>query len=257
MFNIKKFVYYRCSRTLAGILITTGICLLIFAFVFGLTVSGKIAGIFSSITECLHILNRKLGGDSGNDSRVYWYISRAAGITAYLILSFAVLLGLTISNKLIKKLEKRPLIYEMHNILAIASLLAGLLHAFILIGDDYIQFTWASLLIPFASPYRPLWVGIGVITFYAMILTVLSFYMRSLITYRGWRIWHYTTFLTWIAVVIHGFKSGTDTNTLLMRTVYSLTVLLVIILVLIRILKVIRQKSGKHPSKRYSRVDDL
>ena len=64
---------------------------------------------------------------------------------------------------------------------------------------------------PFAGPYRPLWVGVGQLAFYLMVVVYVSFYLRRRIGQRGWRMLHYTTFLAFVGATAHGLMSGTDT----------------------------------------------
>jgi hypothetical protein len=52
-----------------------------------------------------------------------------------------------------------------------------LLHAAVLLGDEYLNYTATQLLLPFGStPYRPLWVGLGQAAFYVLIPVTASFY---------------------------------------------------------------------------------
>jgi hypothetical protein len=46
----------------------------------------------------------------------------------------------------------------------------------------------AQILIPFISPYRPVWVGVGVIAFWLILLVSTTFYIRSRITMKAFRV---------------------------------------------------------------------
>jgi len=92
---------------------------------------------------------------------------------------------------------------------AIAIGLTGL-HGALLALDTYVPQTVRQLVIPFAGPYRPEWVGIGQIAFYLMVVVYASFFVRRRIGQRAWRALHYTTFLAFVGATAHGVMSGTD-----------------------------------------------
>ena len=67
-----------------------------------------------------------------------------------------------------------------------------------------------ALVVPGASPYRPLWVGAGVVAAELMLLIHLSFRFRKRIGARNWRRMHYATFLVFGAATAHGLMAGSD-----------------------------------------------
>jgi predicted ferric reductase len=72
----------------------------------------------------------------------------------------------------------------------------------------------AQIFIPFATvDYRPTWVGIGQIGFYVWLIVALSFYVRSRIGQKTWRVVHYLSFAMYIMGLVHGLFGGTDSPT--------------------------------------------
>jgi len=70
-----------------------------------------------------------------------------------------------------------------------------------------------QLLIPFSTVgYRPLWVGVGQISFYVWLVVSVSFYIRPLIGQKAWRGLHYASFLMYLMGLAHGIFSGTDVS---------------------------------------------
>jgi predicted ferric reductase len=83
----------------------------------------------------------------------------------------------------------------------------------ILLGDHYINFTVAQIFMPFATvDYRPTWVGVGQIGFNIWLIVALSFYVRSAIGQKTWRVIHYLSFAMYIMGLLHGLFSGTDST---------------------------------------------
>jgi sulfoxide reductase heme-binding subunit YedZ len=142
-----------------------------------------------------------------------WYLSRLLAFLAYLALAGSVVYGLLLSTGILDAIAHRPITFALHQDLASMGLgLAGM-HGALLALDRTIPFTLATLLVPFASPYRPLWVGIGQVGLYVTAVVIGSFYVRRRIGQRTWRMLHYLTFLSFVSATAHGVMSGTDSGT--------------------------------------------
>lgn len=72
--------------------------------------------------------------------------------------------------------------------------------------------------------------GLGIIGFYLMFLTSLSFNFRKQIGQKRWRQLHYATFGVYILATLHGVMAGTDTANLGMQVLYWGSGLLVLFL---------------------------
>jgi hypothetical protein len=172
----------------------------------------------------------------------YWFLSRAAGIVAYLLLVVSVLFGLGVKTRAGDVILGRWRVFDLHQTAALTAVAFLLLHMFSLLGDHYIGFTVSQLLVPFASPYRMVWVGIGIFAFYLVLILAGSFYVRRWITYPIWRALHYLTFLGFGLGLLHGILAGTDTSTVWARDMYWVTGALV------ATFTIYRMPSGTAPS---------
>lgn len=165
-----------------------------------------------------------------------WYFTRSAGTVAYLLLAGSTIWGLLLSTKLIKEAIPAALSLAMHNILSWLAVALTWLHALALLWDSYYTYTLADLTIPFVGPYRPGWVGLGIIGFYLMFLTSLSFNFRKQLGQKRWRQLHYATFGVYILATVHGVMAGTDSANLGMQILYWGSGLLVLFLTNFRLL---------------------
>jgi predicted ferric reductase len=130
-------------------------------------------------------------------------------------------LGISISNKLARLWPGGPLAFELHQYLSLLGLNLALFHALILLGDRYIQYSLSQVLVPFQSTaYEPLWVGLGQLAFYALIVISLSFYVRKRIGHKLWRWLHFLTFGAFAMALLHGITSGSDSSSLLVQAAY-------------------------------------
>ncbi len=176
-----------------------------------------------------------------------WYAVRAMGFLAYGVLAASVLYGLLLSTKILDAIAHRPVSFALHKDLAIVALLFAALHGALLVADQSFDFTPRAILVPFASPYSPIWVGIGQLTFYATAIVTASFYVRRQIGQRAWRILHYVTFLAFIGASAHGFASGSDSASPWAFWAYLIPVTATIFLLTYRI--VVSVATGAHPSR--------
>lgn len=147
----------------------------------------------------------------GTDPKVYWYLSRATAFVALSILWLSMALGLGVTNKMARFWPGAPVAFAIHEYVSLLGLAFALFHALILLGDHYINFTVAQIFIPFSTvDYRPTWTGIGQLGFYIWLIVALSFYIRSSIGQKTWRVLHYLSFAIYLMGLAHGLFGGTD-----------------------------------------------
>ena len=172
------------------------------------------------------------------DSKMFWYISRGSGIIAFLLLWLSMLLGLFMTTRIIPRGSSYQATNELHKFVSWLGLAFILLHAIILLGDEYIQIAAWQLFIPFTIfSYHPLSVGGGQIVFYIWLVLLFSFSFKKKIGQRTWRIIHYLGFAAFWIVLAHGILSGTDSATLGMQLVYWTSAASVLLLTIYRIIR--------------------
>ena len=166
--------------------------------------------------------------------KAYWFISRSSGIIAYLLLTLGMVWGLMQSGKLFRSRVSPLLALGMHSHLSWLGLGLAALHGIILIGDSYIKIDLVRVFTPFLSEYRPISVGLGIIAFYLMLLLALSFYARKYLGQKNFRLFHYSSFVVFVLVTLHGILAGTDSISL--WWFYALSLIVVTFLILLRII---------------------
>lgn len=175
---------------------------------------------------------------SGEQPKVFWYLSRASAIIAYFLLWASMVLGVGITNKAAAIWPGLPSAIELHQFFTILGMIFALFHGLILAGDAYLKPTLGQIFTPFSmSQYRPISVGIGQIAFYLWIVITISFYARRIITKKGWRILHYFSYLTYIIALMHGLSAGTDTGLNWTRMIYGSTFIILLAMTVYRIVR--------------------
>ena len=162
--------------------------------------------------------------------QIWWYVTRASGIIAYLLLWFSTILGLAVTSKYLDGMLDRLFTYDFHEFISLLALAFTLVHVIVLMLDRYLPYSLAQILVPFISPYRPFWVGVGVISFYLILLVTITFYLRNRIGTRAFRTIHYLSLISYVGVTLHGYYSGTDTALPSMKILYDVSGLAVLFL---------------------------
>lgn len=147
-------------------------------------------------------------------------VIRGSGIVAFAALSAATIWGLLVSTKLLGKLVKAKPLTWFHESLGIAALVATAVHVGVLSIHDYLDFTWAEILVPGVSDWRSGAVALGVVALYGLAIVVGSFYIKKHIGQKTWRLVHFAGLGVFLASLLHGITAGTDTRTPLMLGLY-------------------------------------
>jgi predicted ferric reductase len=174
----------------------------------------------------------------------WWYMGRASGFIAYGLLFGSIALGLGISSRIFDGLLVRSWVFDLHQFLSVYVLIAMMFHALIMLPDPYAGFTLVDATVPFASSYRPVAVGLGIIVLYGSVIVTLSYYAKRWIGQRGWRTLHYGSFALFIGALVHGVMAGADTREWWAQVVYLSTGFAVVFLLVFRIV-VARGKSSR------------
>jgi predicted ferric reductase len=186
---------------------------------------------------------------AGSQPKVYWFLSRGSAIAAYWVLWLSMSMGVIITNKMAQIWPGIPPAYEIHQYTGLFGTGVALFHALILTGDQYMNYTVAQVLVPFLGQnYRPTWVGIGQLVFYAWSIVNISFYVRQRIGKKAWRLIHFVSYACFLGAMIHGLMSGTDTGTAWSYYLYWFSAASLLFLTVYRVL--IRQATAKAKSKR-------
>jgi predicted ferric reductase len=145
-----------------------------------------------------------------NTVQIWWFVTRAAGLIAYLLLWFSTVWGLAVPSKLVAPLLEQTYTFDFHQFISLLSIGFTALHIIVLLIDQYLPFTIGQILIPFLAPYRPFWVGIGIISFYIILLVTITFYLRSRIGMSAFRSIHVLSLVSYLGATLHGLFAGTD-----------------------------------------------
>jgi methionine sulfoxide reductase heme-binding subunit len=143
---------------------------------------------------------------------LFWITSRAAGFAALVLASLAVSLGLLMSTKLLK--GKTTELRAAHDTLALATIVAIVVHGVTLLGDSYLHPSIFDISLPFASSYKTFWTTLGIVGGWGLIIRGLSYYARRWFGAVRWRKLHRFTALARLLGLVHSLGEGTDAGQL-------------------------------------------
>ena len=155
-----------------------------------------------------------------NTVQIWWFATRAAGLIAYLLLWFSTVWGLAVPSKLVAPLLEQAYTFDFHQFISLLSIAFTVLHIVVLLVDQYLPFTIWQILVPFMAPYRPFWIGIGVISFYTILLVTITFYLRKHIGMTAFRSIHELSLVGYLGATLHGLFAGTDGSLPGMQIIY-------------------------------------
>ena len=168
-------------------------------------------------------------------TNMFWYISRTAALTAYLVFFVNIVLGLGVKLKFLDRFFARWRCADLHQFTALLGVALVCLHVFSLLGDTYYTYSIKQLLVPLTAPYRAGWTAWGIVGFYGVMIVTFSCYFRKFIGQHVWRFIHFASFGLFWVIIFHGIKTGTDITLPWVKVMYIVTGTIVSFLFLLRL----------------------
>ncbi len=142
--------------------------------------------------------------------QLLWFASRGSGIVSLILLTAVGVLGLLAVAGWQRPGWPRFLTADLHNNLALLAVAFVAVHIVSAVIDPFTSLGISAAVIPFASSYRPLWVGLGVISVYLVIAMIATSLLRERMGQRAWRAVHWVAYAAWPLAVAHALGSGSD-----------------------------------------------
>src|SRR5213075_1857371 len=118
----------------------------------------------------------------------YWYLSRATGAVALVLLTVSVVIGILGSVRFAGGPRwPRFAIDSLHRDVSLLVLVLLAAHIITSVLDSFAPIFLIDAVIPFTSAYRPLWIGFGALAFDVLIALVITSLVRRRLGFRTWR----------------------------------------------------------------------
>jgi sulfoxide reductase heme-binding subunit YedZ len=140
----------------------------------------------------------------------FWYASRATGIVALLLLTAVLVLGMLVNRQ--GRLPGLPkfAVTSLHRNLSLLTVAFVAVHVVTAVLDTYVHIPISAGVIPFASGYERLWLGLGAIAFDLMLAMIITSLLRGRLNRTLWRAIHLLAYASWPVALAHSIGSSKD-----------------------------------------------
>ncbi len=143
-------------------------------------------------------------------STALWYASRATGVVSLLLLTAVVLLGVLVNRQGRLPGLPRFVVTGLHRNLSLLGVAFVAIHVITAVLDPYVTIRIVAIVIPFASAYKPLWLGLGAISLDVVLALILTSLARARMSRRLWRSLHWLSYVAWVSALVHSLGSSND-----------------------------------------------
>ena len=143
-------------------------------------------------------------------SSVLWYATRATGLVALVLLTATTVIGILTANRAVSSRWPGFSVQDLHRRVSVTTMAFLACHILTSVIDTYVHIGWAAVVVPFASSYKRLWVGLGSIGIDLLIAVAVTSHLRHKMRPGTWRAVHWLAYLSWPVALSHAFGMGTD-----------------------------------------------
>jgi DMSO/TMAO reductase YedYZ heme-binding membrane subunit len=166
--------------------------------------------------------------------KLSWYVSRSSGLIAWALVAAAIVWGVTLSSRLVRRRGIPAWLLDLHRYLGALALVFTVVHLIGLVADNFVYFGWKEMLIPMATNWRPGPTAWGIAAFYLLLAVQITSWMMRRMPRKVWHSVHMLSFPLFIAGTVHGFQSGADRDNRIVQWTALAVIVLVVGLTLFR-----------------------
>jgi DMSO/TMAO reductase YedYZ heme-binding membrane subunit len=181
--------------------------------------------------------------------KLTWYVARSGGIVAWCLLALSLVLGLLLSSRVLGRRASPAWILSIHRFLGGLGVIFTAVHVIAIMLDDFVDFGFTDVLVPWASEWKPGPVAWGIIAMYLSVAIELTSFAMKRLPRRLWRAVHWTSAPLFVTATVHGYQSGTDAGRAFIVAIVVSMVLLAA-LTIVRIVRASRKLEPAHDPRR-------
>src|SRR5690348_1287920 len=140
----------------------------------------------------------------------FWYASRATGIVSLLLLTAVLVLGILVNRQGRLPGLPRFAVTDLHRNLSLLSVAFIAVHILTAVADTYVHIPLPSAVVPFASGYERLWLGLGAISLDLMAAMIVTSLLRGRLNRVVWKAVHLLAYASWPIAFAHSLGSSND-----------------------------------------------
>ncbi len=137
-----------------------------------------------------------------------WYLMRASGFVALILLTVTACLGVANLARLARGSWTRTVAALVHRNVSLLAVVFLIVHVLTAISDKYVKVPALAILVPGSSGYAPVWVGLGALSLDLFIAVIATSLLRARLRHRAWQLTHWLAYLSWPLALLHGIGAG-------------------------------------------------
>jgi Ferric reductase like transmembrane component len=174
----------------------------------------------------------------------YWYLARGTGAVSLVLLTASVVMGILGSVRFTAPRWPRFAIDAVHRDVSLLVIVVLIIHIVTSVLDGFAPITLLDGIFPFVSGYRPLWLGLGTLSFDLLLAIAITSLVRRRLGYSAWRAVHWLAYASWPVAVLHGLGTGSDVKQWWMLALTAACIVAVLLAVWTRIARVGGEHAG-------------
>lgn len=168
--------------------------------------------------------------------KFWWYVARSTGIVAWALAAASVVWGLLLSTRSARGLAKPSWVLDLHRFLGGITLVAVAAHMGALVGDSFVHFGVADLLVPGQSAWKTVPVATGIVAFWLLALVEVTSLVKKRLPNKVWARIHLLSFAVYVLTTVHFLQAGTERSNAIVLLAVELVSAAVLFLTVLRIL---------------------
>jgi len=164
-----------------------------------------------------------------------WYLTRATGAVALLLLTISVALGVANIGRLQRPGWPRFVVEGLHRNVSLLALALLLVHIATSLLDPFAGIKLIDAVVPFTGSYRPIWLGLGAFASDLFIAVALTSVVRRRLGHGAWRATHWLAYVCWPVAIVHTVGTGSDVKQIWLLALTATCIATVVLAVWARI----------------------
>jgi DMSO/TMAO reductase YedYZ heme-binding membrane subunit len=158
------------------------------------------------------------GGATG--SAWLWYATRGTGAVALALLTASIALGALVATRPAgSRPPRRYALGALHRNVTLIAVALVAAHVVTSVADGFAPVGLLDGVVPFASPYRRVWLGLGTVACDLVLVLVATSLVRVRLGRRLWKGVHWLAYAAWPTAFVHALGTGSDARTGFVRGV--------------------------------------
>ena len=145
-------------------------------------------------------------------AQVTWFVARGSGAVSLVLLTVSLVLGIPTLLSWGSPRAPRLVVQLLHRNVSLLILVFLAVHVASSALDSFVSIRLLDAVVPFGGSYRPIWLGLGAIATDLLLALIVTSLIRRHISFRAWKLVHWSAYACWPIAVVHGLGTGSDSR---------------------------------------------